>query len=226
MTRLRHTLPKLLRAVQRRWVGWLLGLTLLTHGCTRGIDTTIGRAMWCTMNSCCGARSLWLPVVATDEGLLVLARDDQKHLYNASNDIGAVTLRPWRRERGFWAATTEIRDTSLRFYPHGAAFTPDEQAHIRTAIANSLNEKGEDPLFVATLRAGGGEFEQVIWTGYLHNAAALCLGSVFLLSLGGIPRRIITERRADARARGLCPQCRYDLRGETDAGCPECGWGR
>lgn len=27
-------------------------------------------------------------------------------------------------------------------------------------------------------------------------------------------------------ARGMCPQCQYILRGDTDAGCPECGWNR
>lgn len=25
---------------------------------------------------------------------------------------------------------------------------------------------------------------------------------------------------------GLCPRCRYDLRGNFRAGCPECGWNR
>jgi hypothetical protein len=24
----------------------------------------------------------------------------------------------------------------------------------------------------------------------------------------------------------LCPKCEYDLRGRTEEGCPECGWGR
>ena len=26
--------------------------------------------------------------------------------------------------------------------------------------------------------------------------------------------------------RGRCPRCAYDLRGQLDAGCPECGWNR
>ncbi len=28
------------------------------------------------------------------------------------------------------------------------------------------------------------------------------------------------------KSRGLCPQCKYDLRGDHESGCPECGWGR
>ena len=35
------------------------------------------------------------------------------------------------------------------------------------------------------------------------------------------------ERRAGRRAsKGLCPRCAYDLRGDLDSGCPECGWNR
>ncbi len=26
--------------------------------------------------------------------------------------------------------------------------------------------------------------------------------------------------------RGICPRCKYDLRGDHPKGCPECGWGR
>ncbi len=33
-------------------------------------------------------------------------------------------------------------------------------------------------------------------------------------------------KRAMRRRRGRCPMCKYDLRGDLDAGCPECGWGR
>lgn len=33
-------------------------------------------------------------------------------------------------------------------------------------------------------------------------------------------------RRCLRRRYGHCPSCGYDLLGELDAGCPECGWGR
>jgi len=33
-------------------------------------------------------------------------------------------------------------------------------------------------------------------------------------------------RRAIRRRRGRCPDCGYDLRGEYDGGCAECGWNR
>ena len=33
-------------------------------------------------------------------------------------------------------------------------------------------------------------------------------------------------RRTIRRRRGRCPMCGYDLRGDLESGCPECGWGR
>jgi hypothetical protein len=35
-----------------------------------------------------------------------------------------------------------------------------------------------------------------------------------------------TTRHVLRRARGRCVRCGYNLRGDLDAGCPECGWGR
>ena len=37
---------------------------------------------------------------------------------------------------------------------------------------------------------------------------------------------IVHMQEAAQRRKGCCPKCRYDLRGDLDAGCPECGWGR
>ncbi len=33
-------------------------------------------------------------------------------------------------------------------------------------------------------------------------------------------------KRCHRKRRGLCSQCKYDLRGDHESGCPECGWGR
>ncbi|MCK4873483.1 MAG: hypothetical protein KAS72_12215 [Phycisphaerales bacterium] len=59
-----------------------------------------------------------------------------------------------------------------------------------------------------------------IWVGLTANS--VCYGLLFFLAfLGGKHGRRFARRR-----RGRCPLCAYDLRGELDAGCPECGWNR
>lgn len=42
---------------------------------------------------------------------------------------------------------------------------------------------------------------------------------VMLLAFGA-------SKRARRQRRGLCPTCRYNLRGDFRSGCPECGWRR
>lgn len=59
-----------------------------------------------------------------------------------------------------------------------------------------------------------------IWPGFLIDTffyAALWLGMIVGL---GAARRTLRTRR------GLCPMCKYDLRGCNEPGCPECGWNR
>lgn len=59
-----------------------------------------------------------------------------------------------------------------------------------------------------------------LWPGFAINAifyAAL----LWLLFFGSL-----TARRIIRRKRGLCVACGYDLRGDLDGGCPECGWRR
>ncbi|MCK4873482.1 MAG: hypothetical protein KAS72_12210 [Phycisphaerales bacterium] len=59
-----------------------------------------------------------------------------------------------------------------------------------------------------------------LWVGLV--ADSVCYGLLFFLAfLGGKHGRRFARRK-----RGRCPLCAYDLRGELDAGCPECGWNR
>jgi hypothetical protein len=39
-------------------------------------------------------------------------------------------------------------------------------------------------------------------------------------------QQTFTAQRRKRRARGLCTECGYDLRGDYGGGCPECGWKR
>lgn len=63
-----------------------------------------------------------------------------------------------------------------------------------------------------------------VYPGAIVNALAYWF--VVFVSLA-LPSQltVITTRRL-RKHRGRCPRCAYDLRGDTDAGCPECGWNR
>ena len=61
---------------------------------------------------------------------------------------------------------------------------------------------------------------RVIWPGMIVNELFYVL--LFATTFAGwrYGRRWIRRRR------GRCPQCDYDLRGNSGGGCPECGWKR
>ena len=61
---------------------------------------------------------------------------------------------------------------------------------------------------------------RVLWSGMIVNELfyALLLATTFAGWRYG--------RRGIRRYRGHCPRCDYDLRGNSGAGCPECGWKR
>jgi hypothetical protein len=66
-----------------------------------------------------------------------------------------------------------------------------------------------------------------IWRGFIIDSVIAAMGwwMIFLLLLAGL-RSLRRLPAALRRRRGRCPQCGYDLRGNFDAGCSECGWRR
>ena len=58
-------------------------------------------------------------------------------------------------------------------------------------------------------------------------AAGFAINTVFYAAILGLPFVAVgqTCRRRRIR-RGRCVKCGYDLRGDHEAGCPECGWNR
>ncbi len=63
----------------------------------------------------------------------------------------------------------------------------------------------------------------VIWPGVVIDTVVYGVLWFALLFGFGATR---AARRALRTRRGHCPMCAYDLRGDLDAGCSECGWGR
>ncbi len=59
-----------------------------------------------------------------------------------------------------------------------------------------------------------------VWPSFLVNTVFYAAILWLLIPGPFVLRRLIRRRRVH------CINCGYDLRGDLDAGCPECGWGR
>ncbi len=64
-----------------------------------------------------------------------------------------------------------------------------------------------------------------VWPGILVNTVLYAV-ILWVSTIGAVALHRFTFRHHIRRKRGLCPMCGYDLRGELDAGCSECGWVR
>lgn len=60
----------------------------------------------------------------------------------------------------------------------------------------------------------------VLWFRFILNIA---IHSLWIATVSTIIRRTPRRLRKEYK---FCPQCDYDLRGNRDSGCSECGWGR
>ncbi|MGH7130850.1 MAG: hypothetical protein ACREJO_02765, partial [Phycisphaerales bacterium] len=59
-----------------------------------------------------------------------------------------------------------------------------------------------------------------LWSGFAVNTVVYAvLWSVALVGFAA-------WRRSRRKRKGACEKCGYDLSGQTQSGCPECGWGR
>ncbi len=72
---------------------------------------------------------------------------------------------------------------------------------------------------------------QPVWSGCAANtifyATVLWLTTFGPLALCRFIRSVARdEHRIKRHERGQCAECGYDLRGDFDTGCPECGWNR
>jgi hypothetical protein len=102
---------------------------------------------------------------------------------------------------------------SMRF---GWPFPVLALEHWRFIRGFTLQLQATNAITIADRRLPG----RIVWAG-------LCAGSlVYALPMLMIPLLLRPLRARRRRRRGCCMSCGYDLRGEFDAGCPECGWNR
>lgn len=142
-----------------------------------------------------------------------------------SQDLVEVKRQRFVGRVGWWAPTVHKTEHRLRIRRMSDGSTPDDEALVRAAYANTFFGK-RDPER-DRLATGDIVVHRVLWSGYLHNAAILLLLALFILSLAWAPRLWGEGRRRRLLARDLCPRCLYDLSGTVaSAGakaCPECG---
>ena len=97
-----------------------------------------------------------------------------------------------------------IAFSSYLHYDHGDARTADLDCALRIARG------GRAPLFLPICP---------IWQGVLLDTALYsCVWTLLVTA-------VLWARKAIRAARGVCPRCCYDLRGNSAKTCPECGLG-
>ncbi len=87
-----------------------------------------------------------------------------------------------------------------------------------------LPDAWPEPAAYGLVRTGEiGEHAICYYPRWLGLAADTAFWGAAWLGVLSVPIALRGKRR---RAKGLCPTCAYDLKGNLAGGCPECGWGR
>lgn len=140
--------------------------------------------------------------IATDQEL----PQDLREAVRASGPAGREALMAWRV--GWPMRALSCVQYSWRSTKHHTRLPGPRTPMVEGGLV--LVRSGE-PLTVLPLRpiAGGLIGNMLVYGGVWFGA---------ILGVGAAARR-------KRRALGLCPACRYDLRGRPDRVCPECGMG-
>lgn len=117
---------------------------------------------------------------------------------------------PFPALRGRAFGTTNPRAGSI-WYADGGSILPARSVGATGVMADNLVTMRLLPM-------------EPMWSGFALDAGFWTLAWIAILLLGGRLAGVV-HRRLRVPA-GHCPRCRYDLKGDLAAGCPECGWGR
>lgn len=134
-----------------------------------------------------------------------------------------------KRVVGLWGPwlLREVSRVDIRPLSGGKVPAPDA-ALAHAVFADWFKRRGS-VTYASLVARGGLDSTTLVWWGPLVDLAAV--GAIGIIVLGMI--RLLLTRVAQERTRrsdaGLCPACRYDLRGAvaTEKGlrtCPECGF--
>ncbi len=136
-----------------------------------------------------------------------------------------LTYRSHEEATGIWGITSTRRRHQLVMQrPYGV--TPEDLEDARRTFVQQRLAPSSSLPAVALARFQVEDFteDHIVYTGYLHNIAALLMIAWLPFALFGLLRFIVALDPGHRIRRGLCPSCAYDRRGiPADAPCPECG---
>lgn len=144
---------------------------------------------------------------------------------------GRVLLASFYYERhvaGLWGPWVRHEASRVDLHPLFDGETPAADiAPARAAFAAWFNGRGSATYASLVLR-GGQTSSRLIWWGPIVDLALLLSAIILLLGMIRLGLTLTHLRRRRALAAGLCPNCRYDLRGAAGSQqgrviCPECG---
>jgi hypothetical protein len=215
-------------AIRRPWMTVTLLTALMVDACSLPSGSHLG-ALTPSVMMRCGCRRPWNEAVAVQEGESIrLLTEDEAYELPADAVIASITCQPRSRRSGVWAITRETWDPTLRVTPMARALTKAEMDQARAQYADMVEREqwSSQADFAQMIRNNATPEHRVLWRGYLHNAITVLVGTLSVLSMTWIRDHMRVRQARLALAAGFCPACRYDLRGDLDAGCPECGWRR
>lgn len=145
--------------------------------------------------------------------------------------VGHVCVFPARRLEGFWAATSERFRPKLYFavFPPKEPFDDRELSSIRDQFADYMQSDGSQEMveFAQWIREGREVVARPLVMGYLRNGGSGFCALIILMHLMQSSRnKLESARESRLLSEGRCPKCQFDLTGNCEAGCPECGWMR
>ncbi len=145
-----------------------------------------------------------------------------------SSVIATVTCDPSIHAGGVWAITRHRWNPAMIIAPGTRSLTADEMQRVRNEFADIVQRERWSSIegYAEQLRNSEPPAQRIVWGGYVHNSVSALLALATMLSFGWVLDRRRARGEIIALRKGLCPACRYDLRGEINDGCPECGWRR
>jgi hypothetical protein len=218
-------LSHFLNVIQSPVVSIVLAVVLLFDVLTLGEDSTVG----CWINPPprrCGG---WWPMadIVQRPGGIALVPEEQSRAIDQNNWIATLSWNEHWHQGGWWRPTKRWNH-AIRIVDSSRPLTTAEERQFRQMFVANLRAH-HDPDFDNLLEGLHSDPEptvQIFWAGYVLDAFSAMCATCLTLSFGWIPKRIAAARRGQAMRQGLCPECRYDLHNQVNAGCPECGWRR